>query len=249
MIARVLAVAAVLLAVAAAPASAGAVSPQAAAALAKLLPTGYRTAAVLPCVLDGTGSRRFVAALVDTESDEPEKVVRLLYLDWKEGWTVLDSIEIAGRDATVAPQFLSGIAVVTVGSAKLLYVYTTWSRGGSGSVNYHQFFDVIGDRLKRVKAFEHERMERGLLCLQNQRIYDASVVCSRGEKRGNAYVYSCYLDAREFTFDGDAVLETRGERLEERTGNRFLGESYRNMSLRSVLERGGHFLPPPTPVQ
>lgn len=233
----------VVLAVSPPAATAQAVSREAGAALAKILPEGYRTAAVIPYALGSGHTDRFVAALVDTDDDLPERVARLLYLSWNgRRWTVLDSIEIAGRDPELNPQYLSGISVVKVGSADLLYVYTTWSRGGSGSLHYFQFFKVVAGHLKLVRAFEHDRMERGFLCLRNNRIYDAAVACSRGEKRGRAYVYSCYLDTKEFTYDGRSVTTTRTERLEERTGNRFLDETYHNLSLRSILQRGGHFV-------
>lgn len=224
-------------------AAAEAISPAARAALAGVVPPGYQTAAVIPCAIGGHGSSRFVAALVDTEANAPQKSVRLLYLAWNGRWTVLDSVDIAGRDATFAPQYLSGISVVTVGVADLLYVNTTWSGGGSGSLHYFQFLQAVGGHLKLVRGFEHDRMSRGLLSLHNDRIYDAAVACTRGEKKGKAYVYACHLDTKEYTYDGEHIVVARSERLEERTGNRFLDETYWNLSLRSLLQRGGHFPP------
>lgn len=240
---NVLAVIAAVLALASSTASAGAVSREAGSALAKLLPEGYRTAAVIPCALEGTDTDRFVAALVDVADDRPERVARLLYLAWDGRWTVLDSIAISGSESRFDPQYLSGISVVKVGNANVLFVYTTWFGGGSGSLHSFQFFTVVAGRLKLMRAFEHDRMERGLLCLRNDRIYNAEVACSRGERKGNAYVYSCHLDTREYTSDGESIFEARRESLEVRTGNRYLGETYRNMSLRSLLRRGGHFPP------
>jgi hypothetical protein len=225
-------------------ATAQAISQEAGAALSQILPEGYRRAAVLPCELDSEQPGRFVAALVDTANDDPQRVVRLLYLSWNGRWTVVESIAIRGGDPELDPQYLSGISVVRVGSANLLYVYTTWFGGGSGSLHYFQFFDVVAGHLKLVRGFAHHRMERGLLSLRNDRIYDAEVACSRGQKVGRSYVYSCHLETTEFTYDGQSITAVRTERLEERTGNRFLADTYRNLSLRSILKRGGHFLTP-----
>jgi hypothetical protein len=231
-----------LLAVCSCQAFAAALSPDARLALSKLLPPGYRTAAVLPCSLEADRKGRFVAALTDDDPDQPEKPVRLLYLAWNRGWTVLDSVEIAGTES-LTPQYLNGISVVPVGQGSLLYVYTNWSAGGSGSRHYNQFFTAVSGRLVLLKTFEHERMQRGYLCLSGHRIYDAKLVKRRGQKKGNAYIYACFLDVTEFTYDGQRILAVRSERVEERTGNRFLDESYWNISLRSILRRGGHFLP------
>ena len=232
-----------VLAVSSSAASAGAVSQEAAVALAKVVPEGYRSAAVIPCRIDGAGKNRFVAALVDTDGSDPSKVVRLLFLAWNGRWAVLDSIDIAANEASAGPQYLNGIAVVKVGTANLLYVYTNWFGGGSGSIHYFQFFRIAADHLQLVRGFKHDRMERGLLCLRNDRIYDAAIACSRGDKKGGSYQYSCYLDTSELSYDGQSIIAVRNERLEERTGNRYLGETYWNTSLRSVLQRGGHFQP------
>lgn len=221
--------------------SAGVVSRDAREALAKVLPEGYRTAAVVPWPLEAGDKRHFVAALVDTKPDEPTKTVRLLHLAWTGRWTILDAVEIAAADPRFGPQYLNGISVVKIGRADLLYVYTNWYGGGSGSLHYFQFFKAVAGHLRLVRSFEHDRMERGLLCLRNNRIYDASIVCTRGEKAGAAYVYTCCLDATEFTYDGEVIVAARRARLEERTGNRYLGETYWNLSLRSVLQRGSHF--------
>lgn len=225
------------------PASADVVSRAAREALAKVLPDGYRTAAVVPCPLDGHERNRFVAVLVDAGIEAPERTVRLLYLAWSGTWQVLDALEIAGRDADSAPQYLDGADVVRVGEGRLLFVHTNWSRGGSGSPNYFQFYAVRDGRLRLLRTFEHERMERGLHCLRNERIYDATIACARGARVGRSYVHACALETTEFTFDGRDVRPVRTERLEERTGNRFLDESYWNMSLAAVLGRGGSFPP------
>jgi len=243
---------AVLAVFGAAAATAGdAISPAARAALATVIPQGYQAAAVVPCELEAGGKGRFVAALVDEAAQAdtngsapwPERNVRLLYLVWAKGrWTVLDSMDVSAKDPTLAPQFADAVSVVTVGTANLLFVRTAWSAGGSGSWHYFLFITAVDGHLRLVRRFEHERMQRGLLTLRDERLYDANVACSRGEKKGKAYVYSCYLDTREFTYDGEHLTEVRRERLEERSGNRFLDETYWNISLRSVLQKGGHFL-------
>ncbi len=235
---------AVLVAVAstvATPATADIISADARSALTAILPPGYRTAAVIPSALGEHDKGHLVAVLVDTETDRPERVVRLLHLAWNGRWSVLDNVAIAGRDATLLPQYLSGVSVVKVGAQNLLYVYTTWSGGGSGGMHYFQFFKAVGTRLQLVRGFEHVRMEHGFFTLHNDRIYDADIVCTRGEKKGRGYVYACHLDAKEYSFDGEHLVETRRERMEERTGNRFLSETYRNLSLHAEIMRGGHF--------
>jgi hypothetical protein len=218
------------------------VSSGARAALSKILPPGYRTAAVLPCPIEGAGKDHFVAALVDRDADHPVRAVRLLYLAWQAGWTLLDTVEMSGDDAALTPQYLHGIDVVLVGAARLLYVYTGWFGGGSGSEHYFHFFAAGANQLLLVGRFQHPRMERGLLCLRNERIYDATIVCERGEKRARSHVYRCCLDATEFTYSGTRVVPSRTERLEERTGDRYLSDAYRNICLRCLLKRGGHFL-------
>jgi hypothetical protein len=227
------------------PAFGGAVSQEASVALATLLPDGYRTAAIVPLEVSQGGHGTFAAALVDRDGETPERSVRLLSLRWTGRWTVLDTIELTADDVQLAPQYVGGISVVRVGGASLLYVHAFWFGGGSGSEHFYRFYTIASGRLRLSRAFEHGRMERGYLCLRNDRIYDATLVCSRGEKIGPSFVHSCYLDTTEFTFDGESVNAVRRERLEERAGNRFLSDSYRNLSLRSILMRGGHFRPEP----
>ena len=218
------------------------ISAKARTALTAILPAGYQTAAVIPSALGEHDKDRFIAVLVDTQTDRPERVVRLLYLGWNhKQWTVLDNVAIAGRDATLLPQYQRGVSVVKVGGENLLYVYTTWSEGGSGGLHYFQFFKAVGTRLQMVRGFEHVRMEHGFFTLHNERIYNAEVACTRGRKKGDSYVYTCNLDAREFTFDGERIVQTRREHLEQRTGNRFLSETYRNLSLHAAILRGSHF--------
>jgi hypothetical protein len=219
-------------------ASAQALSPSAIAALAKLLPPGYRTDAVFKSRLEGGDNGHFIAALVDTDSEQPRKSVRLLHLSWNGRWTILDSIELSGTASEPAPQYLNGISMVKVGQGNLLYVYSNWSGGGSGSVHYYQFFTAHSGHLKLVRTFEHERMERGYLCLRNERIHDARAICDRGEKKAEAYAYACHLETTEFTYDKGRIVAIGGKRLAERKGNRFLGETYWNMSLCSVLGHG-----------
>jgi hypothetical protein len=228
-------------------ASAGVVSRAASDGLAALLPVGYRAAAVVPCAIEPQERDTFVVAAVDVEEWEPQRTVRLLYLRWSDRWTVLDAVETGGEDDSLAPQFLDGIAVVRIGHADLLFVHTNWSTGGSGSANYFELYTATAGKLRRVKAFEHERMERGFFTLRNDRAYDANVVCSRGEKRGRSYVYTCALATTEYTFDGKDLVATRSARVEERTGGRYLDESYKNESLRSILRRGQWFPPAPPP--
>jgi hypothetical protein len=88
-----------LLAVCSCEAFAAVLSPDARLALSKLLPPGYRTAAVLPCSLEAGRKDRFIAALTDSDPDQHEKPVRLLYLAWNGGWTILTASRSRGPTA------------------------------------------------------------------------------------------------------------------------------------------------------
>lgn len=219
------------------------ISREAEEALAAILPAGYRAAAVVPYPLEKKDKSRFVVPLVDVNDDVREKGVRLLYLAWNRTWSIVDAIEITSADGKTTPQYVNGIAIVKIGTTDMLYVYTNYFGGGSGSSHYFDFYRVEGGRLKRIRSFEHDRMERGLLCLRNNRIYDAIIACDRIEKKGRAYIYGCFLDTTEYTFDRQQIVPLRKERVEKRRGNRYLCETYWNMSLRSFLRSGSYFPP------
>jgi hypothetical protein len=79
-------------------------------------------------------------------------------------------------------------------------------------------------------------MEQTYFAVYKNAVYDAEPVCTRGEKHGNAYVYTCYLQVTKYTFEGQAMRSVGSERMREQRGNRFLGEKYWFMSVLRALQ-------------
>lgn len=203
--------------------------------LQKLLPDGYRVDKVLRCKVGEEGGLHFLAVLSDQNQTSPEKPIRLLYIDGKEKWFVIDSLQICGEDAQYPPNYVETMSIETVGDREVIFLYTMAWGGGSGSNHFYQFFTIANGRLQLLKAIEHERMLRFYFCLYNHRIFDMKLVKIRGEKRGKAFVYTCYLEATEYTYDGKNIVPLRTERFREKQGNRFLDEDYRCVSLRNAI--------------
>ena len=80
-------------------------------------------------------------------------------------------------------------------------------------------------------------MTRPYFALYENAAYDADLHCSRGEKRGKAYVYTCYLEVTKYVFDGEAIRAVGSERMRQRQGNRFLDEKYWFISVLKALQR------------
>lgn len=185
-------------------------------------------------------------ALVDSNSEAPEKPIDLLYVDWDGKWVVRDRCPIRSGDTGEfarfnSPNYLNAMRIETIGTTPLLYVYTNSWWGGSGSNHLFSFYAIHDGKIVLLKQFEHDRMERFYFCLKNNAIYDAVLVKTRGERHGKAYVYTCYLDVSKYSCDGTGIARVGSGKLREMTGNRFLDEKYWNMSVCNALTRGEVF--------
>jgi len=205
--------------------------------LEALLPNGYRVEKVLPFQLDSMTAVRYLVAISDANRDEPTKPVRVLYVGRKGTWQTLGSLPVSEENGSFPPNILEKLSVQSVNGHDLIHLYTVAWGGGSGSSHYFQFFTVENDAPRLLKAIDHDRMSRLYFCLYDEKIYDARLVKHRREKKGRAFVYTCYLEATEFAFDGKQILPTSTARLREKQGNRFLDEKYWCMSLKNAIKR------------
>ena len=98
------------------------------------------------------------------------------------------------------------------------------------------------ERLLSSIHFGHGRMERCYFAAYENSVYDAELVCKRGERRGKSFVYTCYLQVTRYGSDGQSLVQTGAQRLGEKKGNRFLGDSFRFMSVEKALKTGEIFL-------
>jgi hypothetical protein len=79
-------------------------------------------------------------------------------------------------------------------------------------------------------------MERYYFALYKDTIFDADLVCRRGERHGRSFVYTCYLEVKKYAFDGGSITAIGSERFHERQGPWFLSDSYRFMNVKRALE-------------
>jgi hypothetical protein len=203
------------------------------------IPDGYQSAKVLRYDLARKGYSQYLVALSDGNSADPQKPITLLYIDWDKKWYVKDKEVITNSD--YMGNYYGDMRIETIGQTNLLYVYSYYSDGGSGSTHYYRFYSIEEGKLSLLKAFEHSRMERLYFCIWNNAIYDSELVKQRGEKKGNAFVYTCYLNVTKFTCDGKAIVALGAQRLREKQGNRFLDEQYWCMSVQNALKKGEVF--------
>ena len=84
-------------------------------------------------------------------------------------------------------------------------------------------------------------MEQTYFAVYKNAIYDAQCVCTRGEKHGNAYVYTCYLQVTKYAFDGQTIQPVGSERMREMRGNRFLQDKYWFISVLKALQKNEIF--------
>jgi hypothetical protein len=124
-----------------------------------------------------------------------------------------------------------------LGVGNLILLRTVLSGGGSGSLNFFDFYRVERNKLVLVRGFSHERMEQTYFAVYQHAIYDAEKVCTRGEKHGNAYVYTCYLQVTKYAFDGRKIRPVGSERIREQRGNRFLTDKYWFISVLRALQK------------
>jgi hypothetical protein len=128
-----------------------------------------------------------------------------------------------------------------VGTRKLILLRTTVFGGGSGSLQYFDFYDIQAGKLSLIKSFAHGRFESYYFALYQNNVYDAELVCQRGERQGKSFVYTCYLQVARYDLDGRTFVQTGTERMAERRGNRFLEDSYRFLSVEKALRNGEIF--------
>ena len=88
-------------------------------------------------------------------------------------------------------------------------------------------------------------MEQIYFAVYKSAIYDAERVCTRGEKHGNAYVYTCYLLVTKYAFDGQAIRPVASERMREQRGNRYLQDKYWFISVLNALQKNEIFAQAP----
>jgi hypothetical protein len=216
--------------------------------LSALAPEGYKAAKHIPWKA-GAADVRIVAfsdaAVSDDDIGElPTRPVVLGLLVWNGKWTLRDKVlphYNTGTSDEQWPNYFTDLDQVEVGNRKLILLRTTVFGGGSGSLQYFDFYDIDGEKLSLVKSFAHGRFESYYFALHEKNVYDADLVCRRGERHGKSFVYTCYLQVTRYGFDGRSLVETGSEKLQERKGNRFLGESYRFMSVKRALDKGEIF--------
>jgi len=218
--------------------------------LAALAPEGYRPAKHIPWKAEPGGTDVRIAAFSDaavSDADDetlPSKPVVLGLLVWDGKWTLRDTVlphYNTGTSGEEWPNYFTDLDQVEVGTQKLILLRTTVFGGGSGSLQYFDFYDVDGNRLSLIKSFAHGRFESYYFALYEKDVYDAALACRRGERHGKSFVYTCYLQVTRFGFDGHSLIPTGTERLAERRGNRFLEDSYRFLSVKKALRNGEIF--------
>jgi hypothetical protein len=212
-----------------------------ATALKQLTPAGYRVAVALLCDADPGGVPEFLVALSDLDEESPSKTVTLLLVRGDHQPVVEDSVLLHSEpphpgDRALAPNYCFGVSRQNVGAGDLFLVTSRGAWGGSGAINYFDFFRPENHKLRLVKSFQHPRMESYYFTVFENAAYDAEVQCVRGEKHGNAYVYTCWLQVTKFLFNGTDLLPVASERMREQKGNRFLKDQYWFISLKRALQ-------------
>jgi hypothetical protein len=212
------------------------------AALKALTPDGYK---VEKTIARGTGNEstgEFLVALSDSiEGTIKSRPVMLLLVNAGKEVTVAD--RVIPHDSTSSefwkgpPNYLDGVSRENLGGDDLILVRTVLSGGGSGSLHFFDFYRVERNKLRLVRSFSHGRMEQTYFAVYQHAVYDAEKVCARGEKHGNAYVYTCYLQVTKYGFDGQTFRPLGSERMREQRGNRFLGDKYWFISVLSALQK------------
>ncbi len=212
-------------------------------ALPGLTPDGYTVTSVLP--LTGTADRNlFVVGLSDINRDVPTRAATLLLVARRQPHPVLEdnvTLHDPCGSACYTPNYLGRVNEENVGTGRLLFVWSAGSAGGSGASHYYDFYRVENGKLRLVRSFKHGRMDRFYFAIYKNAIYDSEVECKRGEKHGRAYIYTCGFKVTKYLYDGNSIAAVASETCRARQGNRYLGEEYRTMSVRSALQQGEVF--------
>ena len=217
-----------------------------AAAVQAMTPEGYKLAKHIPWPTAGGDQDYRVAAFSDANEPEATKPVTVLLLGWNGQWVIHDTVlphhdRRPGAPDYEAPNYFTEMSRVQVDSRFLILLRTTVFGGGSGSLQYFDFYDVRSQKLVLVKSLSHGRMEGDYFALYKNAVFDADLVCRRGERHGRSFVYTCYLDVKKYAFDGSSITAIGSERLGERQGPWFLSDSYRFMNVEKALEKGEIF--------
>ncbi len=212
------------------------------AALKSLTPEGYKVEKTLDC-----GQREVLVALsgAETEGITARPVTFLLVAVGKriavEDRVIPHDSGKVGFFWDGPPNYFAGMTRENVGGSDLVLLKTVLSGGASDSLHYFDFYRVEQHKLRLVKSLSHGRMERTYFALYKNAIYDAEKVCTRGEKHGKTFVYTCYLQVTKYAFDGQTINPAGSERMREQQGNRFLDEKYRFMSVLKALQKNEIF--------
>src|SRR5713101_2893864 len=147
-----------------------------AAALKELTPEGYKIEKTIACEPGPGAQHEHLVALADADDHQiAAKPVMLLLVAAGKKILVEESV-ILHNDANTGkfwdgqPNYFSGLTRENVGGGDLFL----------------------------VKSFSHGRMDQTYFAVYKNAIYDAESVCTRGEKRGKAYVYTCYLQVTKY---------------------------------------------------
>ena len=221
-----------------------------AAALQTLTPKGYKVEDMIACPADKGRPHEVLVVLSDADDEQIKgRPVMLLLVTAGRQTVVRDRViphdSATGRFWDGPPNYFAGLTRENVGGGDLILLKTVLTGGGSGSLHFFDFYKLEHNKLHLVRSFSHSRMERTYFALHRNAIYDAEKVCSRGEKHGKAYVYTCYLQVTEYVFDGQTIQPARSERMREQRGNRFLEDKYWFISVLKALQKNEIFAQAP----
>jgi hypothetical protein len=215
-------------------------------AIKKFTPDGYKVEKILPCNINSKNGSEFLVAFSDVDLEIPRRTVMLFLVAMGDEVVVEDKVILPGEGSPLdekesAPNYLHQMTRENIGAGDLFIVWSVNSGGGSGAIHYFDCYRPEQGKLHLVKRFIHDRMERLYFAIFKGAIYDAELQCTRGEKHGNAYIYTCYLRVTKYVFNGNSLVPLATERLREKQGNRFLNEKYWCMSVLSALKNGEVF--------
>ncbi len=219
------------------------------AALQEITPEGYKIEKTIAC-LPGAQQEHLVALADSDDSQIPAKPVMLLLVAMGKRIVVEDRVTLhgdinTGRFWDGPPNYFSGLTMERLGGGDLFLIRSVLSGGGSGSLHYFDLYRPEKKKLRLVKSFSHQRMEQTYFALYRNAVYDAERICARGEKHGNAYVYTCYLQVTKYAFDGQTFRPVRSERMREQRGNRYLQDKYWFISVLKALQKNEIFAQAP----
>jgi hypothetical protein len=212
-----------------------------AAALKGLTPEGYKVEKTIPCQPDEAVELEYLVALVDAEDRQiPARPVVLLLVALGKKVVVEDRVTLHDASNTGnfwdgPPNYLKGLSRESVGGGDLFLIRSVLSGGGSGSLHYFDFYRLEKKHLRLVTSFSHQRMQQTYFAVYRDAVYDAECICSRGQKHGDAYIYTCYLQVTKYTFDGQTLRPVGSERMREQRGNRYLQDKYWFISVLNAL--------------